>query len=428
MSRIGRTGFVVVAMIALTIPPVLAAPGDLDPTFGVGGIVYTSFFRHARASAVALQPDGKIVAVGTYGIRDDKLFALARYLTDGTLDATFGGGDGKVITNITRRSDLALDVAIQTDGKLVVVGRSGGKNGQFGVVRYESDGSLDASFGGGGIVVTDFSAGDDIASAVALQADGRIVVAGTRLEGFALNSRFAVARYLVDGTLDQSFSLDGKIATNFTRGRDSASGVAIQADGKIVAAGRAGGAGGRFALVRYKPGGTRDGTFAGDGKVMTDFTRSDDEARDVAIQTDGKIVAVGEGGPFGRMRFVLARYTDSGALDQAFSGDGRALGPPLGSAALGEAVALQADGKTVVSGLAWGGASSCETVAVVSRFSTDGAIDASFGTSGTAATSYEVANQASDVVIQPDGRIVAVGAANFCTSKFTFVVLRYLGA
>ena len=146
-----------------------------------------------------MQPDGKIVVVGTWGFGDSR-YAVARFLADGDPDATFGG-DGKITTNLSARADFATDLAIQADGKIVVVGRSGGKGGRFGVVRYESDGSLDASFDGDGIVITDFTAGDDIASAVALQSDGKIVVAGTYREGFSANSRFALARYLTDGSI-----------------------------------------------------------------------------------------------------------------------------------------------------------------------------------------------------------------------------------
>ena len=163
-------------------------------------------------------------------------FALARYNSDGTLDASFGG-DGKVMTRFTSGYESATGVAIQADGKIVAVGTAGRNfDNKFALARYNGDGTLDASFGGDGKVMTDFSAGWDGASGVAIQADGRIVAVGAAGQRHD-DSKFVLARYNSDGTLDASFGGDGKVETDFTIWGGEANGVAIQADGKIVAAG-----------------------------------------------------------------------------------------------------------------------------------------------------------------------------------------------
>src|SRR6266545_1086163 len=278
--------------------------GDLDPTFGGDGKVTTNFGSGEEVRAVAIQADGKIVAAGCI----PTAFALARYMPDGTLDSSFGG-DGRVTTDLTRRGgDCALGVAIQADGKIVAAGHSGfgGPNGKFAVVRYEPGGTLDTTFGGDGRVTTDFTPDADVASRVILRADGKIVAAG-QSGVLGTNTMFAVVRYQPDGTLDATFGGDGRVTTDFTRGEDGANAVAIQADGKIVAAGCIPTA---FALARYTPDGTLDSSFGEDGRVTTDLTRSrGDCALGVAIQTDGKIVAAGHSGFLGpNGKVAVVRY------------------------------------------------------------------------------------------------------------------------
>jgi uncharacterized delta-60 repeat protein len=324
------------------------ASGHLDPTFGGDGRVTTNFVtREDAASAVAIQADGRIVVVGGAALTArDGVFALARYHLDGTLDDTFGDA-GRVTTNLSSGDDSAADVAIQDDGRIVVAGTVG--NGKFALARYGLDGGLDLTFDGDGLVRTDVATGYDSASALAIDADGSIVVAGTTGDGM-----FAIVRFTSDGSLDASFDGDGKVTTDLTTGYDSANGVAIDADGKIVLAGEAGFCceyTGRFGLVRYEADGALDATFGDDGEVITNFTRADDSARDVAIQANGKIVAVGTSGFDGSSsRFALARYLPSGILDPAFGGDGTvttAFSRGFDSAA---AAALQADGRIVAAG------------------------------------------------------------------------------
>lgn len=166
----------------------------------------------------------------------------------GDLDTSFSV-DGKVITDLTGKWDLAWAVALQTDGKIIAAGASSGSGGRFSLIRYATDGSLDATFSDDGKVLTNFTSGDDWAYDVAIQADGKIVAAGVVA---GQGGRFGLARYESNGALDTSFGGDGRVVTNFTSGWDAATGVGVQADGKIVAAGSASGAGGRYGTARYE--------------------------------------------------------------------------------------------------------------------------------------------------------------------------------
>ena len=221
--------------------PLHAAAGDLDPTFGIGGIVTTDFGSSTDdAQEVVIQPDGKIVAGGTRGLD----FAVARYNTDGSLDATFGTG-GLVVTDLYGGSyDIAGAVALQPDGKIVLAGQtrtpaSPVTDQDFALVRYNSDGSLDSTFGTGGIVRTDFgSPNDEGAVSVAIDSVGRIVAVGSTYTLFSPGGRdFAVARYNPDGTLDTTFDGDGRVISINTPNFDGAVDVSIQADDRIVVLG-----------------------------------------------------------------------------------------------------------------------------------------------------------------------------------------------
>jgi len=275
--------------------------GSLDTSFDGDGELTTPFGGDSGAYAVAIQSDGKIVAAGQTYDPFRSGFALARYNPDGSLDMTFGTG-GKVITTPL---GPASSLAVQSDGKIVVVGAG------FTVARYNPDGTLDTSFAGDGTLTTDFG-GYTWAQDVAIQADGKIVVAGVGGE------RFALARYNPDGSMDTSFDDDGMVTTRFFgENIESAQGVAIQADGKIVAAGSALlNYDSAFAIARYNSDGSLDTSFGEDGKVTTDFDgdRSEDAASGIAAQADGNIVAVGSGGPcIPPCYFALARYLGNSA-------------------------------------------------------------------------------------------------------------------
>jgi uncharacterized delta-60 repeat protein len=283
------------------------ANGSLDTTFGGDGRVMTNLTSQwDHAWGVLVQPDGKIVAVGASGSIGGA-FSAVRYNDNGSLDTGFSD-DGKIITNFTDGDDWAWDVALQDDGKIVVSGVAGlsGFNKRVALLRYTAEGALDSGFSGDGRVTRNISQGWDDASGVGIQDDGKIVTAGA--VGGA-GGQLLVCRFNDDGSSDSSFTGDGKTITNFSARDDFAWDVALQADGKIVAAGTSNvtDVGSRFAVARYTSGGTLDPTFGGDGRVTTDVTSSFDVATGVAIQDDGAIVVGGSVGGAGG-RFAVLRY------------------------------------------------------------------------------------------------------------------------
>jgi uncharacterized delta-60 repeat protein len=418
VSRDARTLCAVLFVAAALPAPGLGAIGGLDPTFGGDGKVRTDFAAGPdEAVGVAVQPsDGRIVAAG-WTVSSGGRFAVTRYEPGGGLDSSFGG-DGKVATNFTGRFDAAFDVAVRAaDGKIVAVGRAAGLGGRFAVARYTGSGRLDTTFSGDGKVTTNFSAGDDFAFGVAVQADGKIVAVG-RAGG--LGGRFAAARYRDNGSLDPGFSGDGKATTNFTRGDDRADLLAVQADGRIVAAGTAGYAGGnaRFALVRYEADGSLDSSFGGDAKVTTNFVPGFDGAFAVAAQpADQKIVAAGQvGGGLG-----LARYLPGGGLDSSFGGDGKVTTNFTRGLDYADDVELDSGGRIVAAGSA--NFFGSDPRFAVARYEADGSLDPSFGGDGRVTTNLTPGRDwAFGVALQPgDGKIVAAGRA-----RGGFALARYL--
>jgi uncharacterized delta-60 repeat protein len=335
-----------------------STPGSLDTSFDTDGKVITAFGSgYDYGQAVAIQADGKIVVAGytDYGTDDD--FALARYNSDGSLDSSFDT-DGKVTTDFNSDNDYGYAVAIQTDGKIVVAGGSdNGSDYDFALARYNSDGSLDTSFDGdasmpgfpgNGKITTDVGSSSGYGSAIAIQSDGKIVVAGESYNGS--DDDFALARYNSDGTLDTSFDTDGMVTTDFGS-YDAGCAVAIQTDGKIVVAGTSNnGSDDDFALARYNTDGSLDTSFDTDGKVTTDFNSDNDYGYAVAIQTDGKIVVAGGSDNGSDYDFALARYNSDGNLDNSFDTDGKVTTDFNSDNDCGYAVAIQTDGKIVVAG------------------------------------------------------------------------------
>jgi uncharacterized delta-60 repeat protein len=346
----------------------------------------------------------------------------------GQLDTAFSG-DGRVATDVTARGDMGTTVAVQTDGKIVVAGGAGwARNPRFVLIRYNTDGTLDTSFSGDGRVTTQFTRHDDPVAGLALQADGKIVVSGGAGQD-GPNSNFALARYNSDGTLDDAFGGDGKVKTDFVGRHDFANAVAIQADGKVVAGGLAGFSRtrgkARFGLARYNADGTLDTAFSSDGKLTTDFTRGDDSVQGVAIQSDGNIVTVGIAA-YNRSNatFALARFTQGGALDSSFGGDGKVRTDFNGSAAYAYDVVLQPDGKIVAAGVAAGRGGRF----AIARYGTAGALDATFSGDGRAMTNFTSHNDfAYGLAQQADGNLVLAGGSGWGGSNPKVAVARYLG-
>ena len=395
-----------------------AQAASLDPTFGSAGITSTAFGSYGAAAKVVVQPDGRIVTAGQDALGD---FALARYTTTGALDTSFNG-TGKVTTTPSGScSGQARALALQADGKIVVAGTSCPNftsTRNFTVYRYNTDGSLDTSFGSSGKATVNFYAGASEAFAVAVQG-GSIWVAGYAGSGFAL------ARLTSSGTLDYSFgSGTGTVTSAVGTSSAFANSLAIQADGKPVLAGYASSGGTVFALTRYTANGALDTTFGTGGKVLTNvggtFSGNSAIATALAIQVDGKVVAAGYANSTsgGYYRFAAVRYTSTGALDSGFgSGTGKVLAAIGSGDAIGSDMAIDASGGIIVGGYSSAGSYRQLTL---NRYDQLGNQDYSFGPVATAVGSANAAVQG--LAIQGDGKIVVVGYGN---SPTTFVVARY---
>jgi uncharacterized delta-60 repeat protein len=370
-------------------PLALAAPGALDPTFGGftdDGIVVESGLR--RVEDMALQLDGKIVVVGDTGTNNQ--IAVFRYLSNGTLDLSFSG-DGKAIFSDMFAAD---QVALQSDGKIVVGGTLGGAG--FNLARLNQDGTLDTSFDQDGWL-SDHNLRVGSLRAILVQGDGKIVACGRNLD-----DDFSVARYNANGSRDTSFG-GGVGIVGFGFGNLETCTSITQWNGKLVLAGRRSSGIGigdvDFAVARLNSNGTLDSSFDGDGRLTTGFG-DNEEATDVAVQPDGKIVALGSASGHGAS---LARYNSNGSLDTTFDGDGKLSlrGDDLGK------LALQPDGKLVALGdhISPDG----DIKFVLYRLHPNGALDTSFDFDGSAAYDFGGQDWSKALVLQPDGRILAAG-------------------
>lgn len=342
--------------------------GKLDKKFGKGGIVRVALveeqFDYSEARGLAVQPDGKFILVGTAHNPQmyHSTFGMVRFNANGTLDKTFGKG-GIVLTPLDDITGFGHDqeafaVAVAADGKIVVVGETAGYPADFAVVRYDSKGRLDKKFGKNGLVTTDFG-GDDSASALAIQPDGKIVVAGNGVMG---DNDYAIARYNPDGKLDRSFGEGGKATVDFLGGKDWPYGVHVREDGKVIVGGFA-----QFgapecgwypeddlvvtcelygtALVQLNEDGTPDMDFGDKGRIISDFVSSS-SGYSMAVREDGKIAL---GGSIGNDDFIVAVYNPDGTIDESFAGGG-AQRLDIGGTDRVYALAFQEDGKLVAGG------------------------------------------------------------------------------
>lgn len=412
---------VVSGSLALLLAAVVAHadPADLDPTFGNGGKVTVPFSGgSSEANAVLVQPDGKIVAAGNTAAD----FALVRCNADGSLDTTFGTG-GIVTTDFDGGVDVAHGVVRQADGNLVVAG-SGSSPAALVLARYTNDGSLDATFGSGGRIVT----AGLTANALVIQSDGKLVAGGPGSSGFML------ARYLSDGTLDPTFGSGGIASTDFALANGLPPilfALALQTDGRLVAGG---GAGKVITLARFESDGTLDATFGTGGQVTLDTTlwisfisNPSARAQSVAIEPGGGIAIAGSvpgyiaaprSAPFPASVGVVGRLAADGTPDETYGFQGIVpLNSPLSSAVAANAVVLQPDGKAVAAGV--DGVSTPQRL--ITRLTTTGAGDPSFGP-----TSSSPAGGSNALVEQSDRTLVAAGFGGTFSPR-TFEIVRYKG-
>lgn len=422
-----KASLLAAALSLLVVTVVLAAPGDLDTTFSGDGKVVTDINAGSVDSVggIAMQSNGKIVVVGT---ANDN-FAVVRYNPNGALDATFSG-DGKAFTNFGG-VETTEDVAIQSDGKIVVTGTScitGGwpdGNCDAVVARYNSNGTLDTTFSGDGKLRTDVGGGTNGTwSGVAVRSDGKIVVAGHMHNG--TNFDFAVYRYTANGALDTTFSGDGKVNIDFPSGPEDLATDLVLQSGKIVVGGVSCAVVGpwpwencNFAVVRLNANGTLDSTFSGDGRQVINFGGID-LPDGIAAQSDGKIVLAGYKETPTESYFALARLNANGTLDTTFKGTGKVTTTfGAGSGAHGRDVKLQADGKIIVVGHAKG------NFAVV-RYNTNGTLDTTFSGDGRMLINFGFNDFGWVIALQPsDGKYVLAGRLDDGTQR-DFALARVL--
>ena len=436
------SGFVfTIAVLLATAASILAqSEGTFDLSFNSTGYRYEDFGGGSNEGwAVAVQADGKTIAAGqaeVIGSGTD--FAIVRYNPDGSLDASFGTG-GKVTTAIgpLTSSDAAFAVAIQADGKIVAAGYADGISGSgrdFAVVRYNSNGTLDASFGVSGKLTTPFGSAlsSDASTSLAIQPDGKIIAAGYADDVADSGADFAIARYNDDGSLDLIFDGDGKATTAIGAGTasDLAQAVAIDSAGKIVAAGYTVDATADsvdIALARYNSDGTPDSSFDGDGKVITTIGSSTTFAiaAAVAIQADGKIVAAGfTDDEFLGADFALVRYNVDGLLDGSFDIDGIVTTAiSLGTGFdIAQALVIQPDGKIIAAGFTDNSGGGTDLAVV--RYNANGSLDNSFNTDGKATIDLGGTEFIRAAAIYSGNRIAIAGSgSDFLTARIWLTTL-----
>jgi uncharacterized delta-60 repeat protein len=284
--------------------------GALDPSFSGDGKAFVNFgTRFQGANAIAVGSGGKILIGGFSSNGSTGRWAMARFTSNGTLDTGFGG-DGKVTTNLSPADEQIEDLIVQKGGTIVAAGYAQrGAAPRFAVARYGSGGRLDPQFGSGGTNLIDVGRGSDIAYGIAPRPGGGFALVG--YANHAGGSDWGIVGLGPSGHLDESFGAHGRVITGFGPSFDYAYGVAFQPNGRFVVVGRASRGTSDFCVARYKPGGHLDRSFSADGLAYTDFFDASDTARGVALQDNGKIVVAGEAEDHGLRRIALARYQAS---------------------------------------------------------------------------------------------------------------------
>ena len=409
-----------------------ATRGALDVSFDTDGRVTNATGAAAAVDqtlAVAVQSDGKVVTTGTcdMGVSGTDV-CLARYNTNGSLDGTFDT-DGRVTTawGAGAAGDSSYALALQSDGRIVVAGSCGmGATGwDVCLARYNVNGSLDPTFDIDGRVTTatGAAAATDVAYGVAVQADGKIVTAGHCQMG-ASSDDLCLARYLTNGSLDPTFDTDGRQTTSVGAAADIARAITLQSDSKIIVAGYCdmGATGWDVCLARYHPNGSLDLTFDTDGHVTTTVAAAgaSDAAIAVAMQPDGKIVTAGECamGATG-IDACLLRYHPNGSLDLTFDTDGRVTTATGAAGANDQAysMVMQPDGRIITAGTCAMGASGNDVC--LARYNSDGSLDLTFDADGrvtTATAPGAGSDLALGIAIQPDGKVVTAGQCDMAVT------------
>lgn len=413
-----------IILCSFSVGGLYAQPGTLDATFDSDGIVQThiSGYSQAGANGVVVQNDGKIIIGGYARSGGTTKYIVVRYNTDGSLDNTYGN-NGIIVSTLSSNSNIN-GLALQSDGKLVAAGylRVSGNN-DFLALRYNTDGTLDTGFDTNGWSSQSIGTSADVANDVLIQTDGKIVVGGETQTQSGYD--FGLMRFNTNGTLDTGFDSDG-ITTTSVEGSDSrCKTIALQSDGKIVAAGTGYGTDTDMAIARYNTDGSLDANFGTGGKLSFNYSISENIA-DIAIQDDGKILACGYTIPGG---YYVMRLNDDGTLDNSFGTDGMVQGFDPNSVA--SVVDVTEDGYVLVAGVTYANGNGTVSDMALRRYTPEGVPDSTFGTNGVVYTDINNGDYDSslDMAQQSDGKIILAGLGGFQSSIATDVIVtRYDGS
>jgi uncharacterized delta-60 repeat protein len=401
-----------------------AQPGTLDASFGNSGITVTPIgFSSDLGWAIDLLPNGKVVQVGqTYnGTNSD--FGVVRYDPDGVLDSGFGN-NGTTSIPVGTGDDYARALVVQSDQKMLIGGQSVvGTLYDFTFVRLLANGDLDPTFGQGGTVTVPVGDEDDDLQALAILPDGKILATGLAYHNNEW--KFALLRLKSNGDLDNTFGTNGKVLTSFTSTGAFARGLVVQSDGKIVVAGESNN---NFAVARYLANGTLDNTFGQNGQATFDFGGID-RCKALALQNDGKLLLVGSQrgtAPGSTFDFAVVRLLTNGTLDPDFGIGGLAAADFNNSDDEAFAIVVQNDGKIVLGGEH---TPTTNSNAALVRFNANGTVDSGFGTNGRVVTAIHNDEQDGfySLVLQSSGRIVAGGWGRGAQPNLDFVLAGYDG-
>lgn len=420
--------FIFMFTIFLSFNNLYSQDGSLDYSFGSSGKVITDFgLTNDYGYDLAIQNDGKIIVVGKTYAGTNYDIAIARYNTNGTLDNTFGYG-GLIVKNLQNYDDIGQAVILQPDGKILITGTTfnGSFIRDFCLLRYNSDGNADNSFGVNGVVIADVGNIFEYATCLDLQTDGKIIVGGYSANNLN-NTDFAIIRFNPDGSIDNSFGNNGIIKTAIGSGNDDLFSLRVQSDGKILAAGTTDNGTFDFCLVRYNSDGSLDNSFGNNGIVITDFDNRYDRATSIQIQPDGKILVGGIAEiTNGNMDFACVRYNINGSLDNTFGSGGKVTKNIMTVNDYCYKLVLQNDGKIILSGFS-------DNAYALFRIYADGSTDYSFGGgSGMVYTPFSATHtEPNSCQIQSDGKIVVAGSGYtgyYPPYTMNFTLIRYENA
>jgi len=399
--------------------------GQLDLTFNTTGHNITHIEDYdVNNNAVLIQPDGKILVCGT-GTKEtnERDFIVARYTSHGRLDSTFNDSGFKAI-DFFNDNDECNAMALQANGQILLTGlvTTSTPKRKLGIVRLLEDGSFDETFGTNGIVVRKEENNEsEIPTAIHYQDDGSILVSGSFQVGLAPRMS-AVFKFKQDGTPDSTFGENGVAITNVGEGYNPSLGI-IQDDGNIITGGFLLDEPSEGVLIRFTPGGTIDSTYGANGIVLIAYDNEDHLAYSVALQDDHKLLVVAGINRSGQRDFCMLRYTEDGQVDSLFGINGRVITEMVSGSNTAHAVAVQEDQKILLAGFL--GTTPNHDFAMA-RYMQDGSLDAGFGNGGKVITNFGEDDVAFNMAIQPDHKIVLSGHSIDNEDNNDFIIARYL--